>query len=70
MSTVYYYMKNHECKICDYKTVASQNIIVHIKRVHLKIKDFKCEIFRTNFFSKTDVLAHLRSVHKDITNLV
>ena len=56
----------HSCDLCDYKSAHLGNLRIHIKAVHLKIKDYKCEECDYRTAHSAQLKLHIKSVHLKI----
>ena len=55
-----------KCEDCDAKFSTKSKLQIHIKQVHLKIKDFHCEDCDAKFSTNGDLQIHIKRVHLKI----
>lgn len=51
------------CSICQKEFLNTFLLNIHVKRIHLKQKDFICETCGKEFYCKKEVYEHVRKVH-------
>jgi len=55
-----------KCRDCEFKTNRKNNLQIHIKQVHLKIKDYECPDCDLKFAVKNNLNNHIKQVHLKI----
>uniref|UniRef100_A0A6A7G3U2 Zinc finger autosomal protein-like n=1 Tax=Hirondellea gigas TaxID=1518452 RepID=A0A6A7G3U2_9CRUS len=55
--------KLYECNNCGYTTPKQQNLRVHVKSVHIKVKPFKCEECNFSAVFPNHLRKHVTAVH-------
>ena len=60
------YRERLKCYGCPYTATVKQNLIVHIERMHEKIKNHKCQECGHAVYNKSDLRKHVKAVHANI----
>ena len=53
------------CDNCEYTTDQKEHMTIHIKAVHLKIKQFKCSMCDCARYRRQEIEAHIKSNHRN-----
>ena len=53
------------CEKCSFATNKRNNLVKHVRRIHLNIKDHKCELCDHSAFSRNDLTRHIKNMHLD-----
>ncbi|KAG5680416.1 hypothetical protein PVAND_009924 [Polypedilum vanderplanki] len=56
--------KDHFCKYCSKYFTEARKVKDHIKRVHLRRKDYKCDHCSYCAYKKYDIYLHITNIHK------
>lgn len=52
--------KNFQCEYCGKEFGTKGNLIAHVKRIHLQIKEFSCGVCKKGFYSSKDLQTHIK----------
>ena len=58
------------CNLCVYKTKILKDLRMHVKAIHIGLKDLRCNICSFETHSATSLRQHTKSVHENIKDMV
>jgi hypothetical protein len=58
----------YKCKDCPYTSPGKGNIVLHVKRVHFKIKRDQCDFCPFSASTKQELVGHINTTHQRMTN--
>ena len=56
-------VRDYKCTKCNFSATRKSNFMVHLKRVHEKIKDFECGACSFSAYTKGQVNFHMKVKH-------
>ena len=55
--------KNHKCDQCQKAFIGKNALVIHMKGVHLNIREFACELCSFKSAQKNNLRSHIASIH-------